>query len=73
MENQTQTTNLPTHEAFIVENYKSEGKEKSFWTKIGSAWQHQDGNGFNLQLKAYPIDGKITIRKRGERNTSDSA
>ena len=72
MENQTQLANLPTHEVFIVENYKSEGQEKSYWNKIGSAWQHKDGKGLNIQLIAYPVDGKLTIRKRGEKNQENS-
>jgi hypothetical protein len=38
-----------------------EGK-KAIWTRIGSAWAHADGKGFNIQLGAVPIDRKITLR-----------
>lgn len=56
------TSNLPTHFAYSVQEFESNGEKKSTWTKIGSAWPHQDGNGFNLNLDCLPVNGKITIR-----------
>lgn len=53
------TTKAPTHVAYQVKN--REGK-KAIWTRIGSAWPHSDGEGFNIQLDAVPVDGKITLR-----------
>jgi hypothetical protein len=38
--------------------------ESSYWTKIGSAWPHDDGDGFNLTLSAIPVAGRLVIRKR---------
>ena len=35
---------------------------EGFWTRIGSAWQHADGNGFNIQIETVPLDGRITLR-----------
>ena len=58
------TTKAPTHVAYQVKN--REGK-KAIWTRIGSAWAHADGEGFNIQLDALPIDGKITLRVPAER------
>ena len=44
--------------------YVVEGEEgKAFWTKIGSAWPHKNGEGFNIQLLAYPVNGRLTVRK----------
>ena len=40
-----------------------EAGKKSYWTRIGAAWAHEDGDGFNLQLDCFPVDGKITLRK----------
>lgn len=54
----------PTHIAYQVRD--REGK-KSFWTRIGSAWAHQDGNGFNIQLECVPLDGRITLRTASEK------
>lgn len=48
----------PAYDAFIVEG---EG-QGAFWTKIGAAWAHEDGKGFNLQLAAIPLAGRITLR-----------
>jgi hypothetical protein len=50
----------PTHIAYQVRDGK-EG-EKSYWTRIGAAWQHKDGKGFNIQLQAVPLDGSIKLR-----------
>ena len=58
------TTKLPTHVAYQVRN--REGK-KAIWTRIGSAWAHADGSGFNIQLDANPVDGKLTLRTRTEK------
>lgn len=56
--NQTKTRR-PSHAVYIVEG---EG-ESAFWTKVGAAWPHEDGDGFNLQLSAVPLTGRLTIRK----------
>ena len=37
--------------------------EKSYWTRIGAAWDHKDGNGTTLQLDALPVDGRIVLRR----------
>jgi hypothetical protein len=59
-------TNIrPTHQVFVVEG---EG-DKAFWTKIGAAWQHKDGDGFNVTLMAMPLDGRIVIRASKEPET----
>lgn len=46
-----------------------EGKEKkSFWTKLGVAFPHKDGEGFDVILEALPVSGRLVIRapKEGE-------
>jgi hypothetical protein len=54
---------LPSHIAYRVQERGS----KSYWTRIGSAWQHTDKNGFNVQLECIPLDGRITLRVAGEK------
>jgi hypothetical protein len=49
----------PSHIAYQVR--EREG-EKSIWTRIGAAWPHADGNGFNIQLESVPLDGRVTLR-----------
>ena len=50
----------PTHEAFVV---TGEG-DGAFWTKIGAVWPHEDGKGFNVDLIALPVSGRLVIRER---------
>lgn len=55
----SKTTKAPTHIAYHVRD--REGGE-SFWTRIGSAWEHADGKGFNVQIETVPLDGRISLR-----------
>jgi hypothetical protein len=48
------------HFAYKVRD-RGEGR-KAIWTRIGSAWQHADGKGFNIQLDAVPLNGRISLR-----------
>lgn len=49
----------PSHIAYHVR--ERAGKE-AFWTRIGSAWVHADGQGFNIQIETVPLDGRISLR-----------
>ena len=57
--NTSTASKTPSHIAYQVRD--RDGK-KGFWTRIGSAWAHNDGKGFNLQLECVPLDGRITLR-----------
>lgn len=60
-DNSTSTTSKsPTHVAYHVREGKS--NDKGFWTRIGAAWAHKDGKGFNIQLEVAPLDGRINLR-----------
>jgi hypothetical protein len=62
MSTSTRSPNAPTHELFAVRETKGEGKDH--WQKVGSCWQHEDGDGFNVKLDYLPLDGsKLVIRK----------
>lgn len=71
MSTRPQSTNQPTHAAYQVRDREG---AKGIWTRIGSAWQHADGNGFNIQIEVVPLDGRITLRtplpESGERGQS---
>ena len=54
----------PTHTAYQV---RDRDGQKGFWTRIGSAWPHADGNGFNIQIEVVPLDGRITLRVATEK------
>jgi hypothetical protein len=44
------------------------GSDKSFWSKIGSAWINRDSS-INIQLDALPVNGKLHLREQLERVT----
>ena len=50
-------------DVYVIQEGKN--KEKSFWTKIGSAFPNKDGS-TNIYLSALPINGKLQIRERRE-------
>lgn len=53
------TGKSPTHAVYHVR----EGKDsKGYWTRIGSAWPHADGKGFNAQVDLVPLDSRISLR-----------
>ena len=63
------TTKKP---AFIAYAVTGEGKQ-AFWTRIGSAWQHQQGEGFNLELNALPVQGRIVLMPPKAEESTESA
>lgn len=52
MENKTEQ-NQPTHHIYHV---KPGQDDKSAWVRLGAAWPHKDGKGFNLKFDAAPVD-----------------
>lgn len=61
---QKAASKAPTHIAYHVRDVND---EKSFWTRIGSAWQHSDGHGFNIQIETVPLDGRIVLRSAADK------
>lgn len=56
--NQT-VAKAPIYAAYKVRDVEG---QKGFWTRVGSAWAHADGKGFNIQLDAVALDGRIVLR-----------
>lgn len=47
---------------FTVEEYENaDGQTARSWTKVGVAFPHKEGPGFNVQLRALPTDGKLVL------------
>jgi len=63
----------PNYRAYTV--IKRGDGQDDFWLAIGAAFQHQDGDGFNVVLQALPIDGKIVLRppKAGDDQTPQAS
>jgi hypothetical protein len=53
----------PSH---IVYQVRDREGGKGFFTRIGAAWPHKDGKGFNIQIESVPLDGRITLRVASE-------
>jgi hypothetical protein len=52
----------PTYlNVFTVEEYESNGKTQKKWTRIGAAFPHKEGLGMSIELKAFPIDGRLVV------------
>jgi hypothetical protein len=50
-------------DVFVVEDYSTkDGEEKANWIRLGVAFENKDGKGFNLQLTAFPVTGKLVMR-----------
>jgi hypothetical protein len=62
--NQTASAKTPSHIAYQVRDREG---GKGFFTRIGAAWQHKDGKGFNVQLDCVPLDGRISLRVASEK------
>lgn len=65
--------NAPSHRVYAIEG---EGDD-AFWTRVGSAWPHKDGKGFNITLSALPVNGRVVLREpndtEAEEKTTKSA
>jgi hypothetical protein len=48
--------------AYTVQEYDGpDGKKARSWTRIGVAFPHKDGTGFNVELHSMPLDGRIVL------------
>jgi hypothetical protein len=52
-------SNKPSFIAYAVRQRPD--AEKANWTAIGVAWAHKKGGGFNIELEATPLDGRIVL------------
>ena len=61
--------NKPTHFVYQVRELEQDGNgdKRDFWTKIGAAWPHKDGEGFSIAVDLVPLTGRIVLRKREEK------
>jgi hypothetical protein len=39
----------------------ADGKRARSWTRIGVAFPHKDGKGFNIEVHSFPLDGRIVL------------
>jgi hypothetical protein len=66
-------TRQPKAPQLIAYHVAERGEDKSFWTRIGAAWDHDDGKGLTLQLDLVPVDGgRIVLRVPSEPAEQDA-
>ena len=57
---ETTKSKKPTHAVFHVTGKEDQAR----WNRIGAAWAHKDGKGFNLDLDMIPMKtGRFVIRE----------
>jgi len=54
-------TNQKSQRPYAV--YVVEEGDDAYWTKIGAAWRHEDGKGFNISLSCLPVNGRLVVRE----------
>ncbi len=55
----------PSCPATSPTTYATAKGKKAIFTRI-AAWPHKDGKGFNVQIDAVPLDGRVTSRGDGK-------
>lgn len=72
---QTRSRNVGRQPDYIGYTVKDRGPDQdAIWTRLGAAWAHKDGQGFDVQMEAMPVDGRLTLREfkdRRQENTHD--
>ena len=62
-----ESTQRETTPPALIAWHVAERGEKKFWSRIGAAWEHEDGEGLTLQLDLIPVTGgRIVLRKPKE-------
>jgi hypothetical protein len=50
----------------LTEYVDKQGEQKTSWRRVGRAWKNKDGS-LNVHLEAFPLSGKLQIRKEEPR------
>ena len=49
------------HLWMVEDRSDKQGESRSFWTKVGVAFENRDGS-FSLELNAFPVNGRLQMR-----------
>ena len=60
---QPQASDNTRYDVYTVDEYEAAGEKQSTWIRLGVAFPHKDGKGFQLKLKAFPMNGELVLRK----------
>ena len=57
---------------FVVEEYDTgDGQKARRWIRVGAAFPHAEGPGFNLELQCLPRDGKLVVLAPNDEEDAD--
>lgn len=67
MEKQMNTASKPD---FIAHHVRASG-QNSFWDRVGAAFAHKDGQGFDVVLDSLPVGGRVVLRVPSDKPEAD--
>lgn len=54
---------------FVVDE---RNQDRKFWTRVGAAWPHEDGKGYNLEIiPGISVSGRLVIREKKQDDAQD--
>jgi hypothetical protein len=51
--------NVFTVEEFDAPTKEDANRKAKSWSKVGVAFPHKEGQGFNIELRAFPVNGRL--------------
>ena len=58
---------------FVTEDYKSNGEDKTAYTRVGAAFPHRKGCGFNVEIQeGISVSGQLVVLPPRPRQTASS-
>jgi hypothetical protein len=65
--------NVFTVEEFDAPTPTDVDRKGKSWTKVGVAFPHKEGAGYNIQLRSLPLDGKLVVLPATAEEAADAA
>ena len=66
------TTETSKSPAMIAYSVRDAGEE-SYWDRVGAAFAHKKGGGYDVVLDSLPLSGRITLRVPSEKAEKEAA
>ena len=65
--------NVFTVEEFDAPTAEDRGRKAKAWSKVGVAFPHKEGAGYNIHLRSLPVDGKLVVLPANANEDAESA
>ena len=65
--------NVFTVEEFDAPTPTDADRKAKSWTKVGVAFPHKEGAGYNVQLRSLPLDGKLVVLPASAEEDAEAA